>query len=58
MEKEKSNPKEYYNKNLQAKGKLFDEIYALFKETKQGNLCEFDFNDQIIEILCSYERSK
>jgi len=36
---------------LQVKAKVFDEIYALFKEIKHGELCEFDFNDQVIEIL-------
>jgi len=43
------------NTLLQVKAKLHDEIYALFKETKHGSLCEFDFTDQIIEILCKYE---
>lgn len=38
-----------------AKANLFDEMYALFKETNRGDLCEFDFNDKIIEIFCRYE---
>jgi len=57
LAKEKLQQKER-NILLQVKAKLFDEINVLFKETKHGNLCEFDFSDQIIEILCRYEGNK
>lgn len=46
---------EEYHAELQAKEKLFDKMHSLHKELKNGGLCEFDFNDQIIEILERYK---